>query len=323
MSTIMAAGSPITILDLPQIEERLKGLDVVGLMEGAFAAFSRGEAVVPVPGELHLADPPGEVHIKYGYLAGGDTYVIKIASGFWDNPARGLSSSDGLLLVFKKETGELAAVLNDRGRLTDLRTAAAGAVAAKHLAPERLDAIGVLGCGIQAELQVQLLQSVRPCRSVVVWGRNHERASGYAKRMRDKDFFVEIVSSPAAVASRCHLIVTATASPLPLLRWSDIRPGTHITAIGADSADKQELEEAIIRKADIVVTDSRIQAQSRGELGHAYGSDVSAMSRVIEIGEIVMGTAKGRVAPDQITVSTFSGLAVQDIAIASAVLKQP
>jgi ornithine cyclodeaminase len=319
----MVASSPIAFFDIPQIEERLKDLDLVGLMEGAFAAFSRGEAVVPVPGELLLIEPPGEVHIKYGYLTGGDTYVIKIASGFWNNPARGLSSSDGLLLVFKKETGELAAVLNDRGRLTDLRTAAAGAVAAKHLAPERVDAIGVLGCGIQAELQVQSLQSVRPCRSIVVWGRNPERTLAYASRMQDKDFSVEIVSSPSEVASRCRLIVTATASPSPLLQWSDLHPGTHVTAIGADSADKQELDETIIRKADIVVTDSRAQARSRGELGHAYGSDGIAMNSVIEIGEIVMRTAQGRVNPNQITVSTFSGLAVQDIAIASAVLKQP
>src|SRR5919107_656442 len=186
----MATSSPITFLDLPQIEERLIDLDLVGLMEGAFAAFSRGEAVVPIPGELLLADPPGEVHIKYGYLKTGGTYVIKIASGFWHNPERGLSSSDGLLLVFRKETGELAAVLNDRGRLTDLRTAAAGAVAAKYLAPGEIDAIGVLGTGIQAELQVQLLQSVRPCRHIVVWGRSPERAEAYAQRMRDKGYLL-------------------------------------------------------------------------------------------------------------------------------------
>src|SRR6478735_5101206 len=177
----MAAAMPITFLDLPQIEQRLKGLDLVGLMEDAFAAFSRGEAVVPAPGELLLTDPPGEVHIKYGYLTGGATYVIKVASGFWNNPARGLSSSDGLLLVFRKDTGELAAVLNDRGRLTDLRTAAAGAVAAKHLALEDVEAIGVIGTGIQAELQVLALQAVRPCKTVVVWGRNPERTSAYAR----------------------------------------------------------------------------------------------------------------------------------------------
>lgn len=314
--------TPTSFLSLEQIEQRLEGLDLVSLMEDAFAAFSRGEAVVPLPGELLFADPPGEVHIKYGYLKGGDTYVIKIASGFWNNPQNGLSSSDGLLLVFKKDTGELNAVLNDRGRLTDLRTAAAGAVAAKHLAPEQVDAIGVIGTGIQAELQVQLLQSVRRCRNIVVWGRSPERASAYAQRMQNRDFEVHVAQSPSEVADRCRLIVTATASSAPLLQWNDIQPGTHITAVGADSADKQELAEAIIHKADLVVADSRNQAQSRGELWHAYGKDGSAMNRVVEIGEIVLGRTKGRTMPHQVTVSTFSGLAVQDIAIASAVLRQ-
>lgn len=316
----MAAAGPITFLNPSQIEQRLKGVDLVRLMEQAFDAFSRGEAVVPPPGELLFEEPPGEVHIKYGYLKAGDTYVVKIASGFWNNPALGLSSSDGLLLIFKKDTGELAAVLNDRGRLTDLRTAAAGAVAAKYLAPEQIEAVGVLGTGIQAELQVQLLQAVRPCRSIVVWGRNPERGDGYAQRMRDKGFLVEAAHSPAEVAFRCRLIVTATASKEPLLRWSDIQPGTHITAIGADSAEKQELDPAIIRQADLVVTDSRAQGRSRGELWHTYQADDEAMSRITEIGEIVSRAVKGRTAAEQVTVSTFSGLAVQDIAIASAVL---
>jgi ornithine cyclodeaminase len=310
----------ISFLELQQIEQRLRNLDLVSLMEGAFAAFSRREAVVPAPGELLFQDPPGEVHIKYGYLKGGDTYVIKIASGFWNNPTKGLSSSDGLLLVFKKETGELAAVLNDRGRLTDLRTAAAGAVAAKHLAPEGVDTIGVIGTGIQAELQVHLLQSVRPCRNLVVWGRTPEHVSAYVRRMQDKGFDVTAAQSAAEVAARSRLIVTTTASPTPLLHWPDIQPGSHITAIGADSADKQELAEAIILNADFVVTDSRTQAISRGELGHAFGGDPSAMDRVAEIGEVVLGTRRGRTAPQQVTVATFSGLAVQDIAIASAVL---
>jgi ornithine cyclodeaminase len=310
----------ITFLNPDEIEQRVGNLDVVGLMEQAFAAFSKGEAVMPMPGELLIEDPPGEVHLKYGYFKSGDTYVIKIASGFWNNPAKGLSSSDGLLLVFRKETGELAAVLNDRGRLTDLRTAAAGAVAAKHLASTDVDTIGVIGNGIQAELQVLALQAVRPCKNVIVWGRNPERTSAYANRMEEKGFTVEIAPSASNVAARSRLIVTATASPSPLLQWSDIRPGTHITAIGADSADKQELDKEIIHNADIVVTDSRSQAITRGELLHAYGEDSAALSRVAEIGEIVSETGKGRTSATQVTVATLSGLAVQDIAMASAVL---
>ncbi|WP_262299270.1 ornithine cyclodeaminase family protein [Microvirga sesbaniae] len=310
----------ITFLNPDEIEQRVGNLDVVALMEQAFAAFSKGEAVMPMPGELLIEDPPGEVHLKYGYFKSGDTYVIKIASGFWNNPAKGLSSSDGLLLVFRKETGELAAVLNDRGRLTDLRTAAAGAVAAKHLASADVDTVGVIGNGIQAELQVLALQAVRPCKNIVVWGRNPERTAAYTRRMEENGFTVQIAPSASDVAARSRLIVTATASPSPLLQWSDIRPGTHITAIGADSADKQELSEAIIRNADVVATDSRSQAITRGEILRAYGDDSAALSRVAEIGEIVSGTAEGRTSETQVTVATLSGLAVQDIAMASAVL---
>ena len=116
--------------------------------------------------------------------------------------------------------------------------------------------------------------------------------TAYAQRMRDKGFIVEAARSPAEVASRCHLIVTATASPEPLLQWTDIQPGTHITAIGADSADKQELDPAIIRQADLVVTDSRVQGRSRGELWHAYRGDDAAMGRIVEIGEIVPERSK-------------------------------
>ena len=112
------------------IEDVLPTVDVVAAIEAAFVAYSRGEAVVPPVGEMSFAEPPGEVHIKYGYLTGGDHYVVKVASGFYDNPAMGLPSSSGLMALFSKRTGVPVAVLFDEGRLTDLRTAAAGAVAA-------------------------------------------------------------------------------------------------------------------------------------------------------------------------------------------------
>lgn len=313
----------ISLLDLPDIERRLRGIDLVSLMEEAFSAFSDNRSVVPLPGEMEFGSPPGEVHIKYGYYLESDVYVVKIASSFWDNPQRGLNSSDGVMLVFSKETGALRSVLSDRGRLTDQRTSAAGAVAAKHLAPPDPGAIGILGTGLQAELQVHALQSVRPCRRLVVWGRNPERVAEYARRMSTHGYDVGIASSPAAVAEQCKLIVTATSSRTPMLCWKDIRPGTHITAVGADSATKQELEVDIVRNADLVVTDSRMQAASRGELLHAFGGNPEAMARVAEIGDIVSGKALGRTTDRQITVAALSGLAVQDISIATAVLNCP
>ena len=152
-------------------------------MEPAFRAFSAGQAVVPTPGELLFENPTGDVHIKYGYIDGGAHYVVKIASGFYENPARGLPSSNGLMLAFSRQTGELAVILDDQGYLTDLRTAAAGAVAAKYLAPAKIGVIGIIGTGMQAELQARLLQVVRPCRRIIVWGRRAEGAANYAQRL--------------------------------------------------------------------------------------------------------------------------------------------
>ena len=130
------------------------------------------KAVVPPVGELVLQDPPGDVHIKYGYLTDDDYYVIKIASGFYENPKLGLPSSNGLMLVFEQKTGELRSILLDEGHLTDVRTAVAGAIAARYLAPSNVSRIGILGTGIQARLQLQYLQPVTSCRDVIVCGRD-------------------------------------------------------------------------------------------------------------------------------------------------------
>lgn len=315
----MSAGSPV-ILNQTEIENRVQKLDIVPLIGAAFAAFSRGEAVVPLPGELIFNNPPGETHIKYGYFTQGDTYVIKIASGFFENPTKGLNTSDGLMLVFSKLTGELCAILNDRGRLTDLRTAAAGAVAAHYMAPETVSVIGVIGTGMQAELQVELLQKARPCNNLIVWGRRSEQAQLYAQRMKAKGYQVTIADTPAAVAQQARLIVTTTASREAILTADMIQAGTHITAIGADTPEKQELEAALIHKADIVVTDSREQARHRGELHHAFGDTELSADQVYELGEVVAGKHRGRKNNTDITIATLTGLAVQDIAIATAVL---
>src|ERR1700734_1191538 len=118
----------------------------------AIVAYSNGEAVIPPVGQLDFEDPPGDCHIKYGYLKHGSTFTVKIATGFWKNPERGLASSNGVVLVFSSQTGELLTIFQDEGYLTDVRTAAAGAVAAKYLAPKEIGAIGIIGAGLQARL---------------------------------------------------------------------------------------------------------------------------------------------------------------------------
>jgi len=303
-----------------EIRKRLETVDPVFCVEEAFRSFSRGEAIVPPPGELIFDNPPGDVHIKYGYIGGGAFYVVKIASGFYENPRHGLPSSNGVMLAFDRQTGALAAILDDRGHLTDIRTAAAGAVAAKYLAPENVETIGVIGTGLQAELQVKFLQSVRPCKNILVWGRRAEAAERYAERMRKDGYTVAVASSVEDVAERCRIIVTTTASHEPHLYGAMIRPGTHVTAMGADTPDKRELHADIFAAADLVAVDSRVQGALRGDLKGALDARTVELERVSELGQIIAGTAKGRSSAGQVTVAALTGLAVQDVAIASAVI---
>ncbi|RME82322.1 MAG: ornithine cyclodeaminase family protein [Caldilineae bacterium] len=300
-----------------QIERILPSLHLLPAIEDGFARYSAGDAVVPPVGELLL--PGGEVHIKYGYLRDDPYYVVKIASGFYGNPQIGLPSSNGLMLLFSQQTGTLEAALLDEGHLTDIRTAMAGAVAARHLAPPQISRIGIVGTGTQARLQLLYLSKISPCRQVLVWGRNAQHARTYRQEMEQHGFLVEIAQSPDELLHTCQLIVTTTPATCPLLYARDLRPGVHITAVGSDTPAKQELDPDILAHADLVVADSISQCLERGEIHHAVAYGVLSREHLLELGDIVAGRAPGRTSPRQISVADLTGVAVQDIKIAQAV----
>ena len=305
------------IISLEQIKEVLPSIDLIPAIEAGFAAYSAGRAVVPPVGELLL--DRGDVHIKYGYLKEDKYYVVKIASGFYDNPKLGIPSGNGMMLLFDQQTGEPASILLDEGYLTDLRTAVAGAIAAKYLAPRNVQRIGIVGTGVQARLQLQYLASVTECRDVVVYGRGEEQLSRYEGEMNEHGFTVEVTKDSADVLNACNLIVTTTPSTTPLLEATSVRAGTHITAVGSDTPLKQELDPAILQKADLVVADSIPQCLERGEIHKAIESGHISRDELAELGDIVAGNRAGRMSEEQITVADLTGVAVQDIKIAEAV----
>ncbi len=305
------------VFRLDEIRAALVGIDVIAAMERAFVNYSRGLAVLPPVGEMLFRDPPGDVHIKYGYVIGDDYYVVKVASGFYDNPGLGLASSNGLMLLFRQQTGELLAVLLDEGHLTDVRTAAAGAAAASRLAPKELDCIGIVGCGVQAEQQLRYLSQAVDCRRVLVWGRRSAPLKAWIERCADTGFEIDVAAQIDDIVDRCRLIITTTPSAQPLLQ--EVRAGTHITAIGSDTPEKQELAPAILAAADIVAVDSRAQCQTRGEVFQALRVGVMGLDRVVELGDIIAGQCPGRQSDAQITVADLTGIATQDIEIARAV----
>jgi ornithine cyclodeaminase len=302
---------------LEQIKSVLPSLDLLAAIEEGFAAYSAGRAVIPPVGELLLEN--GEVHIKYGYLKEGEYYVVKIASGFFGNPKLGLPSNNGLMMLFSQRTGAPAALLLDEGHLTDVRTAVAGAIAAKHLAPNDVERIGILGTGVQARLQLQHLEQVTACRDVLAWGRSEEPLARYRGDMKKRGFTVETTLNAETLLSNCNLVVTTTPSTEPLLHTADLQAGTHITAVGSDTPHKQELDGAILRRADVVVADSIEQSVLRGEIHRALASGDVEQGDLIELGDIISGKAPGRTSDDQVTVADLTGLAVQDLKIATAV----
>ncbi len=306
------------IASLTEIERVLPGLDLQPAIADAFARYSAGEALVPPVGELLLER--GDVHIKYGCLRGDPYYVVKIASGFYDNPKLGLPSGNGLMLLFRQRTGEPVAALLDEGRLTDVRTAVAGAVAATHLARRAVRRIGIVGTGIQARLQLGHLAGVG-CRDVLVWGRGERQLAAYRDEMTEGGFAVSTTRDADEILDSCDLVVTTTPARKPILCAAALRPGTHVTAVGSDTALKQELETGILARADVVVADSRAQCRERGEIHHALAAGVITEDRVVELGDVIAGRAGGRTGDDQITVADLTGVAVQDVAIASAVFE--
>ena len=307
------------IIQLPQIKEALKSVDLFKDIEEGFMAYSKGEAVIPPVGEMIFEDPPGDLHIKYGYLKSGPYYVVKLASGFYKNPEIGLSSSQGMMLLFDKKTGVIKGVLLDHGYLTDIRTAAAGAISAKYFAPKNLSCIGIVGTGIQGKFQLEYLESVVACRKVLVYARSEEKGKAYLNYFKDSNWQIEITQDLTYLAKESRLIVTTTPAKAPLLEAGWIQPGTHITAMGSDTTEKIELATQILGDADIVVVDSLSQSESRGEVYQAVRAGTIRRNQVVELGQAISNLEFCRKTEDQITIADLTGVAVQDLMIAKAV----
>jgi len=305
------------IINKDQILEVLPKIDLFPSIEEGFIAYSEGRATVPPVGELLLDQ--GEVHIKYGYIKGDEYYVIKIASGFFDNLKLGLPTANGMMLLYSQETGELVCLLMDECYLTDIRTAVAGAIAAKYLAPTIVKKIGIVGAGVQGMLQLQYLKNIVDCNEVLVVDLSEDKLIRYKTDMEKEGYHIEITNDANRITKECNLIVTATPAKHPILHSADLQPGTHITSMGSDTPEKQELDSAILAKADLVVADSIPQCLLRGEIFKAIEAGAITQDQLVELGSIIAGTAEGRTSDEQVTVADLTGVAVQDIKIASGV----
>ena len=204
---------------------KVVGLDVaaVDVVEGAFKALATGKVVMPPILSMAIPEANGEVDVKTAWLPGFSGFAIKVSPGFFDNPKLGLPSLNGLMILFSARTGLVEALFLDNGYLTDVRTAAAGAVAARHMAPSRITTAGVMGTGVQARLQIEAAHLVRPFEEVLVWGRDSAKAKACAAdisaRLKVK---ARAETDPARLVAQSQLVVTTTPAREPILKAEDI-----------------------------------------------------------------------------------------------------
>lgn len=308
----------IPVIDEATLRARV-GLtrEAMAAVEAAFAALGRGEVTMPPVLHLDLPESNAEMDVKTAYVRGLPAFALKVSTGFFDNPKRGLPSLSGMMALISAETGRVEAVLLDNGYLTDVRTALAGAIAADRLARPDAKVAGIVGTGLQARLQLEALRLVRGIERALVWGRDPGKAEALAAEMAVK-LGLPVATAPIErVVREADVLVTTTASREPLVRAAWLHPGLHITAMGSDAPGKRELEPEVLARADRVVVDRRAQAERLGELRAALATGAIRPDRMVdELGEIVAGIKPGRGSPTEITVCDLTGTGAQDTAIA-------
>lgn len=297
-------------------------MDAITCIEDAFVALATKDVCMPPIACLDIPANNGEIDVKTAYVPGLDGVAVKISSGFFDNPKLGLPSVCGMMNVFSSKTGILQSVLLDNGYLTDVRTAAAGGVAAQHLAREDAKTVAIYGAGVQARLQLKALTLVRDISSATIWARDIAKAETCAKQLSaELGIPVSATSDGKEAAADADIIVTTTPTKEPILMADWIKPGTHVTAMGADMEHKNEIDPALIGQADLYVSDSQAQTRILGELHHAIDAGfVDANATLPELGQVIAKSVAGRTSADQITVCDLTGTGVQDTAIATLAL---
>lgn len=292
--------------------------DAIECVANAFVALAAEPVVMPPILRLDVPDHNGEVDVKTAYVPGLEGFAIKISPGFFGNPKKGLPSVNGLMVYFRSDTGMVDALLLDNGYLTDVRTAAAGAVAASQLARPDASTAAVLGAGVQARLQLEALTLVRPIREARLWARRKEAADAAAAHATEAlGIPVTAFADAAAAVREADIVVTTTPATSPILSAAWLSAGQHVTAMGSDAEHKNEMDSAILRRA-VYVADNLAQTRRLGELHHAIAAGTVSETRVFpEIGQVIAGISPGRSSSDDLTVCDLTGTGVQDTAIAT------
>jgi len=310
----------IRILTEAELRSQIQlDLAAVECVENAFHALATKSVVMPPIMRLDIIENNGEIDVKTAYIPGVDSLAIKISPGFFDNPSLGLPSVNGLMVLFSTRTGMVEALLLDNGYLTDVRTAAAGAVAAKYLARADSRCAAILGAGMQARLQLEALTLVRDIDSARIWARDLGKAAATAESLSQRlGFPVSACDEVAAAIDGADIVVTTTPSDQPILMAGHLSPGQHVTAMGSDAEHKNEIDPALIAGRAKYFCDRLSQVRVLGELHHAIEQRLIAREAEFpELGQVIAHQRPGRDTENDITLCDLTGTGIQDTAIAT------
>jgi ornithine cyclodeaminase/alanine dehydrogenase-like protein (mu-crystallin family) len=293
------------VLDESVVEQRLHYQDLIPAIADALAALSSGKVVQPVRSVLPVAPHQGFFAVMPAYAEGGGGGIgAKLVTFYPKNV--GTHTHHAVIVMFKAETGEPLAVMDGR-LITEMRTAAASAVATERLARPDAAVLAILGSGVQAKSHLAALRHVRSFKEVRVW--SPRNAPAFSKRHG-----VKAAATAADAVRGADVVVVAASSTTPILQGRWLSPGTHVNAIGATRPDWRELD-------DDLVTTARVFVDSREAALRESGDVIAAKSEVTEIGAVVAGTAPGRRNDHEITLFKSVGVAVEDVAAAALVLE--
>ena len=307
------------ILNSMEIKECVQfNAELIPIIEDAFKSLSLGKTVMPPILRVDIKKYHGESDVKAAYIEGLDSFAVKVASGFFNNPKLGLPSSNGLMILLDSETGVIKSVLLDKGYLTDVRTAIAGAIAAKYLSNPESSTVAIIGAGIQARMQLEALTLVRDIKNVNVWSRDIKKTHAYIEDVsKNINLNFTAFDNTNEVVNNADILITTTPSKKPLIDYSSLPKGIHITAMGSDAEEKNELEPDIIKNCDAYIPDNQAQTKILGELNHAIKNNLIKSDMIFnDLGKIIINPELGRKNNDDITVADLTGTGVQDTAIA-------
>jgi ornithine cyclodeaminase/alanine dehydrogenase-like protein (mu-crystallin family) len=316
----MTTPPSVLILSRSDVRALMDRGDYLEAVEAGFRAAAEGKASSPLP--MAVEGDGGTFHAKAACFALGCHYVaLKLNGNFPGNPAKGLPTIQGAILLSDGDSGSLLAVM-DSIEVTLRRTAAASALAARYLARPDSQTILMCGCGDQAMAQFEALKDLFPLTQGYAWDMDLGRAEAFAGAASGGGCGMTAIAELPDASDSADIIVTCTNAHEPFLGPEHVRPGTFVAAVGADSPEKNEVKPELMAQAT-VVADVLAQCAVMGEIHHAFETEMMDRGDVhADIGQLVTGARPGRTNDDAITLFDSTGTALQDVAAAARIYER-